>query len=168
MDGLFSLNDNNKKFYKLLISLCIPIIIQQLISTSVNIIDTVMISSLGEASVASIGVANQFFFLFNMTMSGLTGGAGLFISQFFGRNDTKNIKKITSLSVFLGILLGLLFLIPAVFLPKLIIHFFSYDPEVIKLCTDYLDILQQLKSKELISEETFKVCSINKNSFLEE
>ena len=42
MEGLFTLSDNNKKFYKLLISLCIPIIIQQLISTSVNIIDTVM------------------------------------------------------------------------------------------------------------------------------
>ena len=66
MEGLFTLSDNNKKFYKLLISLCIPIIIQQLISTSVNIIDTVMISSLGETSVASIGVANQYFFLFNI------------------------------------------------------------------------------------------------------
>ena len=138
---MLRLNEDDKKFYKILVSLCIPIIVQNLISTSVNIIDTVMISSLGEASVASIGVANQFFFLFNMTMSGLTGGAGLFISQFFGRNDTKNIKKITSLSVFLGILLGLLFLIPAVFFPKLIIHFFSYDPEVIKLCTDYFSII---------------------------
>ena len=138
---MLRLNEDDKKFYKILVSLCIPIIVQNLISTSVNIIDTVMISSLGEASVASIGVANQFFFLFNMTISGLTGGAGLFISQFFGRNDTKNIKKITSLSVFLGILLGLLFLIPAVFLPKLIIHFFSYDPEVIKLCTDYFSII---------------------------
>lgn len=138
---MLRLNEDDKKFYKILVSLCIPIIVQNLISTSVNVIDTVMISSLGEASVASIGVANQFFFLFNMTMSGLTGGAGLFISQFFGRNDTKNIKKITSLSVFLGILLGLLFLIPAVFLPKLIIHFFSYDPEVIKLCTDYFSII---------------------------
>ena len=138
---MLRLNEDDKKFYKILVSLCIPIIVQNLISTSVNVIDTVMISSLGEASVASIGVANQFFFLFNMTMSGLTGGAGLFISQFFGRNDTKNIKKITSLSVFLGILLGLLFLIPAVFFPKLIIHFFSYDPEVIKLCTDYFSII---------------------------
>lgn len=138
---MLRLNEDDKKFYKILVSLCIPIIVQNLISTSVNVIDTVMISSLGEASVASIGVANQFFFLFNMTMSGLTGGAGLFISQFFGRNDTKNIKKITSLSVFLGVLLGLLFLIPAVFLPKLIIHFFSYDPEVIKLCTDYFSII---------------------------
>ena len=78
MEGLFSLNDNNKKFYKLLISLCIPIIIQQLISTSVNIIDTVMISSLGETSVASIGVANQYFFLFNMALSGIVGGSGVF------------------------------------------------------------------------------------------
>ena len=92
---MLRLNEDDKKFYKILVSLCIPIIVQNLISTSVNVIDTVMISSLGEASVASIGVANQFFFLFNMTMSGLTGGAGLFISQFFGKNDTKNIKKIT-------------------------------------------------------------------------
>ena len=98
MEKIFTLNDNNKKFYKILISLCIPIIIQQLISTSVNIIDTVMISSLGEASVASIGVANQFFFLFNMALSGITGGAGVFISQFYGKNDINNIKKITGFS----------------------------------------------------------------------
>lgn len=82
MQGLFSLNDDNKMFYKVLVSLCIPIIIQQLISTSVNVIDTMMVSSLGETSVASIGVANQFFFLFSMSLSGITGGAGIFISQF--------------------------------------------------------------------------------------
>lgn len=141
MNNILNLNDENKRFYKLLISLCIPIIIQNLISTSVNVIDTVMISSLGETSVASIGVANQFFFLFNMTLSGLTGGAGLFISQFYGKNDINNIKKVTGLNVLLGIILGLIFLIPALFFPKLIIHFFSYDPDVIKLCIDYFSII---------------------------
>ena len=141
MNNILNLNDENKRFYKLLISLCIPIIIQNLISTSVNVIDTVMISSLGETSVASIGVANQFFFLFNMTLSGLTGGAGLFISQFYGKNDINNIKKVTGLNVLLGIILGLIFLIPTLFFPKLIIHFFSYDPNVIKLCIDYFSII---------------------------
>lgn len=141
MTNIFNLNDENKKFYKLLVSLCIPIIIQNLISTSVNIIDTVMISSLGEASVASIGVANQYFFLFSMTLSGLTGGAGLFISQFFGKNDVNNIKKVTGLNVLLGIILGLLFFIPAFIFPKIIIHFFSYDPEVVKLCIEYFSII---------------------------
>ncbi|GIM31709.1 MATE family efflux transporter [Paraclostridium bifermentans] len=141
MTNIFNLNNENKRFYKLLVSLCIPIIIQNLISTSVNIIDTVMISSLGEASVASIGVANQYFFLFNMTLSGLTGGAGLFISQFFGKNDSNNIKKVTGLNVLLGIILGLLFFIPAFIFPKFIIHFFSYDPEVVKLCIQYFSII---------------------------
>ena len=40
--------------------------------------------------------------------------------------------------------------------------------ELKQLCTDYLNILQELKNKEIISEDTFKICSINKNSFLEE
>ena len=63
MEGLFTLSDNNKKFYKLLISLCIPIIIQNLLSNLINMIDTVMVGGLGEVSVASIGIANQYFFL---------------------------------------------------------------------------------------------------------
>ena len=97
------LNDENKRFFTLLFSLCIPIIIQQLISTSVNVIDTIMISSLWEESVASIGVANQYFFLFNMCLTGIEGGSGIFISQFFGKNDFINIKKITGLSIILSL-----------------------------------------------------------------
>ena len=58
-----------------------------------------------------------------------------------GKNDINNIKKVTGLNVLLGIILGLIFLIPTLFFPKLIIHFFSYDPNVIKLCIDYFSII---------------------------
>ena len=64
MQGIFKMTDENKVFYKTLVMLCIPIIIQNLISTLVNMVDTVMVGSLGEVSVASIGIANQYFFLF--------------------------------------------------------------------------------------------------------
>ena len=141
MEGLFTLSDNNKKFYKLLISLCIPIIIQQLISTSVNIIDTVMISSLGETSVASIGVANQYFFLFNMALSGIVGGSGVFISQFYGKNDRINIKKTTSFTTLLSVGLSAIFVLLATLFPTNIINIFSKDPEVIKLCREYFSII---------------------------
>ena len=141
MEGLFTLSDNNKKFYKLLISLCIPIIIQQLISTSVNIIDTVMISSLGETSVASIGVANQYFFLFNMALSGIVGGSGVFISQFYGKNDRINIKKTTSFTTLLSVGLSSIFVLLATMFPTSIINIFSKDPEVIKLCREYFSII---------------------------
>ena len=139
MEGLFTLSDNNKKFYKLLISLCIPIKIQ-LISTSVNIIDTVMISSLGETSVASIGVANQYFFLFNMALSGIVGGSGVFISQFYGKNDRINIKKTTSFTTLLSVGLSAIFVLLATLFPTNIINIFSKDPEVIKLCREYFSI----------------------------
>lgn len=141
MQDLFALNDENERFYKILFSLCIPIIIQQLISTSVNVIDTMMISSLGETSVASIGVANQFFFLFNMSLAGITGGAGVFISQFFGKGDTNNIRKVTGFSVILAIVLSLFFFVPALIMPTKIINIFSYDPEVIRLCVEYFSIV---------------------------
>ncbi len=141
MECLFSLNDNNKRFYKLLISLCIPIIIQQLISTSVNIIDTVMISSLGEVSVASIGVANQYFFLFNMALSGIVGGAGVFISQFYGKNDIYNIKKTTSFTVLLSVGLSVIFVFLATIFPTNIINIFSKDSEVVRLCKEYFSII---------------------------
>lgn len=94
------LKGKDKEFYKVLLVLCIPIIIQNFISTSVNVIDAVMISSLGEESIAAVGVANQVFFLFNMGLIGLTGATGLFISQFYGSNDRENIKKVMSLSKF--------------------------------------------------------------------
>lgn len=135
------LNDENKRFFTLLFSLCIPIIIQQLISTSVNVIDTIMISSLGEESVASIGVANQYFFLFNMCLTGIEGGSGIFISQFFGKNDFINIKKITGLSIILSLGLSLLFFMPALFFPKGIINIFSNDPAVVKLTSEYFMII---------------------------
>ncbi len=141
MEGLFSLSDNNKKFYKLLISLCIPIIVQQLISTSVNIIDTVMISSLGEAPVASIGVANQYFFLFNMALSGIVGGSGVFISQFYGKNDISNIKKTTSFTALLSVGLSIIFVFIATIFTTNIINIFSKDPEVVRLCKEYFNII---------------------------
>lgn len=141
MQNILSWNEENKKFYETLIFLCIPIIIQNLISNSVNVIDTVMISNLGENSVAAIGIANQYFFLFIMVTGGVFSGTGIFISQFYGKGDYENIKKVTALSVTLGIVFGLLFAVPAIFFPEFIIHFFTYDEAVVILCSSYLKII---------------------------
>ena len=141
MQNLLKLDMENKKFYKTLITLCIPIIIQNLLSNLINMIDTVIVGGLGEVSVASIGIANQYFFLYNMALSGIIGGAGLFIAQFYGKNDKENIRKITALSVISSVVLGIGFLLVAIFSPKFIINFFSNDKEVIKVATNYFSII---------------------------
>ena len=141
MKNLIKLNEDNKKFYKTLITLCIPIIIQNLLSNLINMIDTVMVGGLGEVSVASIGIANQYFFLYNMALSGIIGGSGLFIAQFYGKNDKDNIRKITALSVISSLVLGIIFMLVAIFSPKFIINFFSQDEQVIKVAVNYFLII---------------------------
>ena len=141
MKEIVVLNEDNKKFYKTLITLCIPIIIQNLLSNLINMVDTIMVGGLGEISVASIGIANQYFFLYNMALSGIIGGASLFIAQFYGKNDKLNIRKITGLSVISALMIGITFMIVAPFSPKFIIYFFSKDLDVIKVATNYFSII---------------------------
>ena len=141
MKEIVVLNEDNKKFYKTLITLCIPIIIQNLLSNLINMVDTIMVGGLGEISVASIGIANQYFFLYNMALSGIIGGTSLFIAQFYGKNDKLNIRKITGLSVISALMIGITFMIVALFSPKFIIYFFSKDLDVIKVATNYFSII---------------------------
>ena len=141
MGNIFKLEKENKIFYKTLLTLCIPIIIQNLLSTLINMVDTIMVGGLGEVSVAAIGIANQYFFLYNMALSGIIGGASLFIAQFFGKNDKINIRKITALSVISAVILGIGFSLVAILSPKFIINFFSHDENVIKIAVDYFVII---------------------------
>lgn len=141
MQNIFKLDEENKKFYKTLVMLCVPIIIQNLISSLINMIDTVMVGGLGEISVASIGIANQYFFLYNMALSGIIGGSGIFIAQFYGKDDKANIRKITGLSTIFAVSLGLIFLLIAIFSPRFIINFFTHDEEVVKIAIDYFSII---------------------------
>lgn len=141
MQGVLKLDRENKIFYKTLITLCVPIIIQNLLSTMINMVDTIMVGGLGEVSVAAIGITNQYFFLYNMALSGIIGGAGLFIAQFFGKNDKQNIRKITALGAISALILGVIFAIFAIFSPRFIIQFFSSDTNVIEIASSYFFII---------------------------
>ena len=92
MEKIFNMD---KSFIKKVIILALPIVIQNFISSSLNIIDTMMIGKLGESEIAAVGIANQYFFMLNILMMGLFSGIGIFISQYFGKKDEKNIKKIS-------------------------------------------------------------------------
>lgn len=141
MENVLKKDKENKVFYKTLLTLCVPIIIQNLLSNLINMVDTIMVGGLGEISIAAIGIGNQYFFLYNMALSGIIGGAGLFIAQFFGKNDKPNIRKITALSIISALILGIGFSVVAIFNPKFIIHFFSYDESVVKIAVNYFTIV---------------------------
>lgn len=138
---LFENISKDKGFYKRLVLITVPIIIQNLITSSLNMIDTLMIGKIGEIELASIGIANQFYFLYSLIIMGISSGCGVFISQLWGKKDIKNIKKVLGMGFIIGILGTLVFMFLAIGMPEKIMGIFNKDPRVIKTSSSYLVIV---------------------------
>ncbi|HZK01984.1 MAG TPA: MATE family efflux transporter, partial [Anaerovoracaceae bacterium] len=72
----------------------LPIALQSLIASSLNLIDTLMVGSLGEVELASMGLSTQLFFIHWGLLFGFSSGASAFMSQFWGKRDLINIRKV--------------------------------------------------------------------------
>ncbi len=131
----------DKIFLKSMLSIAIPIALQNLITSSLNMVDTLMISSLGESSIAAVGLANQVFFFYALINFGINSGSSIFISQYWGREDIFSIRKVLGLSVSLSTITGIIFTLGAFFFPEFIMGIFIKEPEVVKLGADYLRIV---------------------------
>ncbi|MDR7857238.1 MATE family efflux transporter [Tissierella sp.] len=131
----------DKNFLKDMLRIAIPIALQNLITSSLNMLDTLMISGLGKSSIAAVGLANQLFFFYALIIFGINSGSSIFISQFWGKKDTANIKKILGLAVSLSAVVGLVFTIIALFYPETVMRFFIKEAVVVKLGSEYLRIV---------------------------
>src|SRR5690554_2750769 len=131
----------DKIFMKSMLAIAVPVALQNLISSSLNMIDTLMISSLGQASIAAVGLANQVFFLYILITFGINSGSSIFISQFWGKEDVKGIKKVMGLSITLSFIAGTISTLAAFFFPSQILGLFIKEQEVIQLGSKYLRIV---------------------------
>lgn len=82
----------DKAFYKILLALALPLIIQQGISNFVNLLDNLMVGGLGTEQMSSVSIINQLIFVFNLTLFGGFSGASIFGAQFFGMGDFKGMR----------------------------------------------------------------------------
>ena len=81
----------DKAFYKRLFLLMLPIMIQNGITNFVNMLDNIMIGSVGTDQMTGVAIANQLFFVFNLCIFGAVSGAGIFGAQFFGKKDHSGV-----------------------------------------------------------------------------
>ena len=128
-------------FFRTLFVLALPIVIQNLLVSSLNMIDTVMIGRVGENEVAAVGVANQYFFLLQMAINGISSGCSVFISQYWGSGNRSGIYQVLGIGFLSMLAVGAAFTLPALLLPMPIIGLFSRDAAVQALGRDYLLIV---------------------------
>lgn len=82
----------DRMFYKQILALAIPIMIQNGITNFVNMLDNVMVGKVGTLQMTGVAVSNQLIFVFNLCIFGAISGAGIFGAQFFGKSDVEGIR----------------------------------------------------------------------------
>ncbi len=125
-------------FYKTLFLIAIPIILQQLMQTFVNMLDTIMVGQLGSVEIAAVGLGNQIFFILNMILFGIASGGSIFIAQYWGKKDIQRIRQTLGVMLSISVIISLIFACGAICIPETLIGFYSKDTAVIQCGAQYL------------------------------
>lgn len=133
-----------KQFYQLLLRLAIPIFFTQLLGSLLGIVDTFMVTSLGDDALAAVGIGSQFMMVLFMIQFGLMSGFGIFIAQYYGAHEHDNISRTFLVAITSGLSIAVIFLFLAQLAPRQIISLFnmseSPNQNVIRLGIDYVSI----------------------------
>ena len=129
---------DNRQFYKKVAMIAVPVALQGLISSSLTLLDNMMVSSLSETALSAVNLGVQLFNIQWMMVFGFCTGCSTFLTQFWGAGDTKSIRKVIGFASVNTLALSLLLFCLARFFPRQIISLFTADPLTIELGVDYL------------------------------
>ncbi|MCR5441249.1 MAG: MATE family efflux transporter, partial [Lachnospiraceae bacterium] len=127
-----------KGFYRELFVLVIPIVVQNLISSSVTVADTLMLGNVDQTSLSASGLAGQLMFLINVMFFGLNSAITILASQYWGKKDVKVISKILGVGLIIGMVVTITFSALAFFVPKKVMWIWTDDPALIEAGAVYL------------------------------
>ncbi|MDD3402558.1 MAG: MATE family efflux transporter [Hespellia sp.] len=135
------MNNERKSFYKTVITLVLPLALQNLINVSVGTADVVMLGKVGETALSASSLAGQAYFVMTLIFFGLTSGATILVAQYWGQKNIKVIEQIIGMTMRIGIVVAILFTIVVLAAPGTVMRIFTNDPVVIAAGIPYLRII---------------------------
>ncbi len=130
----------DKPFWKTLLALALPIAFQNLLSSSLAIVDNIMIGQLGDIAVGAVGEAAQVAFLINIFLFGLTSGGAVFAAQYWGNRNTEGIKRTYGLVLLSCTLLATVAAVLVSQFPHVVLGWYTNSQAIIALGSEYLRI----------------------------
>lgn len=131
----------DKYFYKTFFSLSIVIILQNLLTYSVNLADNIMIGKYSEIAMSGVSLANQVQFLLQMFAMGAANGVGVLAAQYWGKGDTKPIKKIFTSAAIIGMVLSALLGLAVIISPETVLGLLTNKTDEIAEGSKYIVIM---------------------------
>lgn len=130
-----------KEFFKIMVVVALPVAMQNLLSTTASMVDTIMIGSEGELSVAAVGICSQISSLFFSCYWGFASASMLFFSQFFGAGDEKGVNKTFGISFLFMTIVGALFSVICITHPEFMLNIYTDKQTIVKAGAPYIRIV---------------------------
>lgn len=85
---------DNRYFYSQMLSITVPVMLQQLVAVGLNLVDTIMVGKISENALAGVGAANQIYFIYSVAIFGVFSGAAVHAVQYWGIKDLVSFRKV--------------------------------------------------------------------------
>lgn len=128
-------------FFRAVLTIALPIAFQNFLSTTASMVDTIMIGSQGELSVAAVGICSQISSLFFSCYFGFAGGGLLFFSQYWGAKNEKGINKTFGITLICMLAVSFAFAITAITNPAFMLGIYTDKQNIIAIGIDYIRIV---------------------------
>ena len=130
-----------KTFIKRICVIAVPVALQNLLTTTGSMVDTMMISSIGQNELGAVGLCAQFSSLMFAGYWGFVGGGMLFISQFWGAKDEDGVNRAYGLTLTCMMIVAAIFCGMAVLFPESVMRLYTDKPDIQKIGVEYLRIV---------------------------
>ena len=130
----------DKGFYKTVWLLALPVVLQNMITIGVNMLDTMMLGAYGEIQLSGASLANEFISLYQILCLGIGGGAAVLTSQYWGAGDVKAVRRVIVLMLRISLTLGALFMFATLVIPDTIMRIYADEQPVIDAGVTYFRI----------------------------
>ena len=131
-------NYNDPVFRKKLVSLILPMTLQNFMFALVPVSDTVMLAALSQNAMSAVSLATQVTFVLNLFVFAVTANASMFAAQYWGKGDVSSIEKLFGYAVRIVLPVLLVFFSCAMFLPEGVMRIYTSDPAIIAEGIPYL------------------------------
>ena len=95
----------DKAFYKMVLAIAVPIMIQNGITNFVSLLDNIMVGQIGTEQMSGVAIVNQLIFVYNLCIFGGVSGAGIFTAQYYGQKDDEGIRHTFRFKIWMALLL---------------------------------------------------------------
>ncbi len=132
----------DRSFYKSFFSMLVVLVLQNVITISVNLADNIMLGAYAEVSLSGVAAVNQVQFVFQQILTGIGEGAIIIGTQYFGKRQMEPVKRVGAIAMRFALAVAVALFVVVSLIPEKIVGIFTTDQAIIAQGVEYIRIIR--------------------------